>query len=153
MIEMCCCTHLALCYDFITFLEWLEEVKIFLALFLHAFRGVFWLWFYFLLNDTGLMDNTGLWGALVTLQQNYDSLAQRFNVWLLDKYLLQLSFLTNYIFYWMTLVDDKGLWWALVISQKHHDSGSQRFNALNSRTNVFCNCFLAKQIFYWMTQA
>ena len=45
MIEMCCCTHLALCYDFITFLEWLEEVKTFLALFLHAFRGVFWLWY------------------------------------------------------------------------------------------------------------
>ena len=40
IIEMCCCTHLALCNDFITFLEWLEVVKTFLALFLHAFRGV-----------------------------------------------------------------------------------------------------------------
>ena len=41
MIEMCCCTHLALCDDFTTFMEWPEPRKTLLALFFHAFRGVF----------------------------------------------------------------------------------------------------------------
>ena len=39
--EMCCCTHLALCDDFTTSMEWPEVVTTFLALFFHAFSGVF----------------------------------------------------------------------------------------------------------------